>query len=162
MTKQQQQKQEIYGILKQDHDEVTELFQQVKEAKGDAASELFQQIKLKLVPHSRAEEAEFYEPLLKQKRTADKIRESREEHLMADALIAEIEALTPRDPEWIAKVNVLADVVGHHIDEEEGELFPLARQVLSEREARDIAERFVASRENVMRQMSRAEQRGAA
>lgn len=157
------QKQEIYAILKQDHDEVTELFHRVREAKDDAATDLFLQIKHKLVPHARAEEAEFYQPLLaQQKRVADKVRESIEEHLMADALIAEIEALTPQEPEWRAKVNVLADVVGHHIDEEEGELFPLARQILSEREARDIADRFTSAREGVEREMSRTEQRGAA
>lgn len=152
----------IYDILKREHEEVTELFAQLHEAKGAKATDLLIQIKLKLVPHSRAEEAVFYSRLLKEKLTGEKVREALEEHKQVDVLLTELEALPTRDANWSAKAHVLADMVGHHVDEEEGEMFPLVRQILSEKEALRVGEEFEEERDRVRQELMRPEQRGAA
>lgn len=155
MPKTQPQPQiQIYDILKREHEEVNELLHQLKEAKGNAAEKLFAEIQLKLVPHSRGEETTVYSRLLNEKTASEKIRVSLEEHRQVDVLLEELTEMSPRDEEWSAKVHVLADMVGHHVDEEEGELFPMARAVLSDREAAQIAEEYEQARDEAMQTMT--------
>ena len=155
-------KPQIYDVLHREHEEVSELFHQLEEAKGAEALELFARLKQKLVPHARAEEAVLYPRLLEEQNAADTTREGIEEHKQVDKLIAELDAMTPdNDGVWKAKVKVLADMVGHHVDEEEGELFPLARQVVSDREAEQLAEAYARERDSFLADI-RADQRDAA
>ncbi|WAS89803.1 hemerythrin domain-containing protein [Nannocystis punicea] len=155
-------KPQIYDILKREHEEVGELLHRLKEAKGRAAEDLFNQVRLKLVPHSRGEEAVVYPRLQGEKTTAEKISVSFEEHRQVDVLLEELGGMSPRDEEWTAKVHVLVDMVGHHVDEEEGELFPLARNLLSDREAAGLAEEYAQARDEAMQAMTTEDQRGAA
>jgi hemerythrin superfamily protein len=155
-------KPQIYDILQREHEEVGELFHQLEEAKGLVALQLFAKLKLKLVPHARAEEAIVYPRLQKADATAEQVLESLEEHKQVDALIAELDASSPRDERWAAKMKVLADMVGHHVDEEEGEMFPLARQVVSDREAEKLAEEYERERDSFVQDLQRTAQEDAA
>nr|WP_276599764.1 hemerythrin domain-containing protein [Nannocystis sp. SCPEA4] len=155
-------KPQIYDVLKREHEEVGELFHRLEEAKGLIAHQLFVRLKLKLVPHARAEEAIVYPRLLKADATVEQVLESLEEHKQVDNLIAELDALSPRDERWAPKMKVLADMVGHHVDEEEGELFPRARQILSDREAVELADAYARERDAFIDDMQRADHRGAA
>ena len=47
--------------------------------------------------------------------------------------MAELKDLDPTDERYEAKFKVLMDNVAHHIEEEEGEMFPEAEEVLGER-----------------------------
>lgn len=150
--------QPIYEILKREHEEVAEILRRLARARGAEASELLTELKLKLVPHSRSEEAVFYSRLLEERATERKARESLEEHRQVDVLLDELEELPVRDESWSAKAHVLAEMIGRHVDEEEGELFPLARQILDAREAVRIAEQFEGERERVREELTRAEE----
>ncbi|PCC67175.1 Hemerythrin HHE cation binding domain-containing protein [Nannocystis exedens] len=147
-------KPQIYDILKREHEEVDELLHQLKEAKGNGAQKLFAEVRLKLVPHSRGEETAVYPRLLAAKNASEKTRVSLEEHRQVDVLLEELAGMSPRDDEWTAKVHVLADMVGHHVDEEEGELFPLARAALSDREAAQITEEYERARDEAAQSMT--------
>ena len=153
---------QIYDVLKREHEEVGELFHQLEAAKGAEALELFRQLRLKLIPHSRAEEAVVYPRLLAEPSTADHTREGMEEHKQVDLLLGELEAMTPDADNWSAKIKVLADMVGHHVDEEEGELFPEAHAALSEREAEQMAEAFARERDSFLEDLKRTQEREAA
>jgi hemerythrin superfamily protein len=155
-------KPQIYDVLHREHEEVSELFHQLEEARGAKALELFARLKQKLIPHSRAEEAVVYPRLLEEPRTADNTREGIEEHKQVDKLLAELDGMTPDAEVWPAKIKVLADMVGHHVDEEEGELFPLARQVVSDHESEQLAEEFARERDAFVEDLQRADQRDAA
>jgi hemerythrin superfamily protein len=48
-------------------------------------------------------------------------------------LMDELKGLDPRDERYDAKFKVLMETVTHHIEEEEGEMFPEAEEVLGER-----------------------------
>ncbi len=54
--------------------------------------------------------------------------EAEVEHASAKQLIAEILAMEPSEPLYDAKVTVLGEYVSHHIEEEEGQMFPEARE----------------------------------
>ena len=50
------------------------------------------------------------------------------EHASAKELIAQIQSMSPEDELYDAKVKVLGEYVNHHVEEEEGEMFPKARR----------------------------------
>ena len=46
------------------------------------------------------------------------------------------------DEKWFAKANVLKDLVEHHIEEEEEDIFPIAQENLSKSQENEIAEKI--------------------
>jgi hemerythrin-like domain-containing protein len=60
------------------------------------------------------------------------VAESIEEHHVVATLIEELKALDPKDERYDAKFTVLMENIEHHIEEEEGELFPDAEEVLGD------------------------------
>jgi hemerythrin superfamily protein len=124
-------------LLKADHKKVKELFRQYEVARDRAyqkkkgiAEEVFTEIGI----HSTLEEELFY-PAVKAKTDKDGkdlVAESIEEHHVVASLIEELKALDPKDERYDAKFTVLMENVEHHIEEEEGELFPEAEEVLGD------------------------------
>ena len=55
------------------------------------------------------------------------MNEADEEHHVAKILIAELEEMDGRETHYDPKFTVLAENVRHHIKEEEGEVFPKAK-----------------------------------
>lgn len=151
----------IFDLLKRDHDEVSELLHELESAGSRKAQELLGEITRKITAHSRAEESVFYGHLLHNERTRAKILEALEEHKLVDTLLLELDRLQTKDEKFKAKVGVLRDNVGHHVDEEEGELFPLARQIISEEEAVELGQQFLAERERHLRDLSRLDESAA-
>ena len=118
-------------LLKQDHREVEELFEQFEKAKGENRKQkLAQQICQELTIHAMLEEEVFY-PACQGKIDDDLLKEAYVEHDAAKMLIAEIQAGEPSDEFYDAKVKVLKEEIEHHVEEEEkqtGSLFKQARQ----------------------------------
>ena len=120
-------------MLTQDHKDVKALFKQYdKLAKADGDAEEKQALALQicamLTAHATAEEELFY-PAAREVLGEDEdlIDEADVEHASAKELIAQIEAGTPDDPLFDAKVKVLGEYIDHHVKEEEGEIFPKAK-----------------------------------
>ena len=57
--------------------------------------------------------------------------------------MSELEALDVSDETWGAKAIVMKENVEHHIEEEEGEMFPQARQVFDRQELDDLGARML-------------------
>jgi hemerythrin superfamily protein len=119
-------------LLTQDHDNVKALFQQFEEA-GDKAyaskKKLARQICLELTRHAVAEEELFY-PAVRaaDKDNVDLVEQALVEHASAKQLIAEILAMEADEELFDAKVKVLSEQIEHHVEEEEGEMFPKAKK----------------------------------
>ena len=112
-------KQDAIALLKADHRKVEGLFEQFEGAKGDGAKQkIALQICLELTIHARIEEEIFY-PACEGKIEEDLLKEAYVEHDGAKVLIAEIEAGTPSDDFYDAKVSVLSEQIEHHVGEEE-------------------------------------------
>ena len=56
------------------------------------------------------------------------MNEAEVEHQSAKDLIAQIQASDPSDALYDAQVKVLGEYVNHHVEEEEGELFPRVKE----------------------------------
>ncbi len=130
--------QNAIDILKDDHDTIKNLFAQYEEAHSEAyearqwlAQHVFRELDL----HGQLEEQIFY-PAVRSATTAegqDLVLEGIEEHHSIDILIEELRDSYPTDESYDAKFKVLRETVAHHIQEEEKELFPIAKQELRDR-----------------------------
>ena len=121
------------SLLKSDHEEVKKLFKEI-EAEQDQEA-IFDQIKGALEVHATIEEEIFY-PAVKKARSEevkDEVREAYEEHKQVKALLAAIAEISPEDESYSAKIKVLKEDVEHHVEEEEGEMFPDARKYLRDK-----------------------------
>ncbi|HEX8232334.1 MAG TPA: hemerythrin domain-containing protein [Caulobacteraceae bacterium] len=117
------------ALLKQDHREVEELFSKFEATGGEKTkAKLAAQICLELKVHTQIEEEIFYPRSREEEVEGDLVDEAVVEHQAAKRLIAEIEAGDPGDEMWEAKVKVLKEMVEHHVQEEEKELFPEAKK----------------------------------
>ena len=119
------------AMLEQDHREVEAFFDEFEELKENSEKqELARKICVALTVHAELEEQAFYPPARKAlgKDDEDMIDEAEVEHMSAKQLIAEIEAMTPRDKLFDAKVKVLGEYIKHHVKEEEQEMFPKLRE----------------------------------
>jgi hemerythrin superfamily protein len=117
------------ALLESDHRAVEALFDRYEAASGDAEKgEIAAQICLALKVHAQIEEELFYPPARDETGDADLVDEAVVEHMGAKTLIAQIEAMKPGQPLYDAKVKVLSEQIRHHVEEEESELFPEARE----------------------------------
>lgn len=118
-------------LLKKQHREVEQMFEQYEKAEDNAPlkEDLFIQIADALSAHSAIEERFFY-PSVKAEDTEELLRESLEEHLGAKRLIADLLELDPMDEQFDAKIKVLQEQIEHHVEEEEQGLFPKVRKLM--------------------------------
>jgi len=142
---------DIYERLKQDHLEVKQMLERLNGGDG-SAEPTFEQLFQELTAHSRAEEKVLYETLKKQESSKEVALEGYEEHHASDTFLAEMAKGKAGSDEWKAKAKVLMEVVEHHVTDEEGELFQKAREVIDEKQAREMVGRFEKEKESIMRQ----------
>ena len=120
-------------LLTRDHTEVHKLFkryEKLADAEADASErqELAQQICEMLKAHAQIEEEIFYPAAREAGVEEDLMDEADVEHASAKDLIAQIEASDPDADHYDAKVKVLGEYIDHHVEEEEGEMFPKCRR----------------------------------
>lgn len=120
-------------LLERDHNEVSKLFKQYEKlAKAGAASSdreaLAETICMMLTVHATCEEEIFYPAARVAEVDNDLLDEAEVEHAGAKDLIAQVRAMDPDDDLYDAKVKVLGEYIDHHVEEEEGEMFPKCRK----------------------------------
>jgi hemerythrin superfamily protein len=120
---------DVLTFLTEEHDAAKAVFKKLEKAEGAAATRLWTQLKDMLSAHEDLEETYFYPPLRKEAAAKDMILEAYQEHHVMDLLIDEISKLKPADETWAPKIKVLQENTEHHIEEEEGELFPRVRKI---------------------------------
>ena len=109
--------------------------------------ELFAQLKQELDIHAHIEETIFYPVLKQEAETRDITLEGFEEHHVVKVLLQELDAMPVDAEEWGAKLKVLKENVEHHVEEEEGEMFKSAREVLSKEQIEDLGTRMEAEKQ---------------
>jgi hemerythrin superfamily protein len=119
-------------LLADDHEHVKSLFEQY-EALGERAhvskQKLAQQICTELTRHATAEEEIFYPAVRAAVSDSEELLdEATVEHASARDLIAQIMQMDSTDELFDAKVKVLGELIDHHVQEEEGEMFPKVRK----------------------------------
>jgi len=144
------------SLLTNDHADVAELFEEYQalvEAEGgeDEKQALAERICALLTAHATIEEEIFY-PAAREALDEQKLLDEAEvEHATAKDLIEQIQSMDPTDELYDAKVKVLGEYVNHHVQEEEGELFPRCQG--AEMDLDEIGEELSARREELLEEL---------
>jgi hemerythrin-like domain-containing protein len=137
-------------MLKDDHEAVEQLFRRFEQAGARAFVEkrsIVDRIIEELSVHAAIEEQVFYPAVRATVRDAEDLGlESLEEHHVVKWVLSELDGMSPDDERFDAKVTVLINNVRHHVDVEEGELFPMVRHELGRKALGDLGEAMAVAR----------------
>ncbi len=114
-------------LLEDQHRKVEALFEKL-EGGFDAA--VLEELANSLAAHMAIEQDIFY-PAIKQV-DSDLVNESFEEHSIAEVALKRLLATEQDDDSFDARVTALKELIEHHVEEEEEELFPAVEKALSE------------------------------
>jgi iron-sulfur cluster repair protein YtfE (RIC family) len=122
-------------LLKKQHREVKALFGKAKKAKSADRHGVMDEITHKLQTHMTIEEQIFYPAVreLDTKKTDEIVPEAYEEHHVVKLVLDELPDVDLDDEQYEAKVTVLSELIEHHVEEEETEMFKNAERLGAER-----------------------------
>lgn len=142
--------------LQKDHQEVQSILGKIQNTSEGAVKtkeDLFMQLKQELIPHMKGEEKHFYPLLMKKKEAQELGMEAMEEHHVAEVVLKELDSLSKDAKNWKAKAKVFSELVSHHIEEEEEEVFKTASELLSEDELDQVMSSFESEKEAVKKKL---------
>lgn len=134
----------IFEIIKADHQNVKELFEQIEAAVDDEKTHLIERCIQELLLHAVAEEETLYKRLRDSEDLREDILEAEVEHSLVERLANEIMSASPDDEMCDARLMVLKELVEHHVEEEEEELIPAAQSVIDAATAESLGEEMLA------------------
>lgn len=143
--------QDAIALLKADHKTVMTLLESLEKATGARRAKLLGQIEKELKVHTTIEEEIFYpayRDAAKKKDDQALYYEAVEEHRVVDMVLPQAGEGASNE-ELKAKATVLKELVEHHADEEEKEMFPRARQVMDRAELRELGARMEARKKEL-------------
>ena len=132
-------------LLEREHRRFEDLLKQGEETTDRARkgrAELLKAIAAELNAHELMEEKVLYPALQSHPQAHDLVLEGFEEHHVADLIVAELKRVATTDEQWGAKWKVLKENIEHHIQEEEGQMFRLARGLFSRDELLELSDRM--------------------
>ncbi|MCM8557703.1 hemerythrin domain-containing protein [Sphingomicrobium sediminis] len=132
----------IFKQLKNDHETHRKLLDEISEAKGEQRKQLFTNFRMEVTAHAAAEEETLYSTMLEKPDLRHDGQHSVAEHHELDELMGELADMDVDSAEWTKKFKQLRHDYLHHIDEEEEDMFPVAKEGLSEAKAKEMGERF--------------------
>lgn len=127
-------------LLKDDHQKVEKIFSSME--RKENRQRLFQELDRELTVHATIEEQIFYPAAREAEPTRDLVLESIEEHKQIKMVLADLEQTDKTTDEWGAALKVLKEDVMHHVGEEEDELFPKVKKILSKDQLDDLGTRM--------------------
>lgn len=144
-------------LLKQDHKTVKALLKELGETSTrsfKARPRLLQQIEHEISIHSTLEEEILYPAILKAAETNEQremLAAAFEEHRVVESMVLPDLKLSEVDSvKFGGRAKVLRELVEHHVDEEEAELFPLAEKLLSEKVLEDMLDQMEARKSELL------------
>ncbi len=139
---------DVVTMLEQDHREVEELFEKIKNTNGAVRAQLVTRLAADLRLHMKVEESIVYPAIAKQVDDGDDmVEEAKTEHEGARKVLADVEKLSPNEPGFDGALEMLEAGISHHVEEEEDEVFPKLRESVSAEELADLGEKVAAAKE---------------
>ena len=136
-------------LLKTDHKEVRALLGALEETTTRAVKKrqtLLAEIEMNLSAHTTIEEEIFYPAFREAGQKSDDNKmyfEALEEHRAAgDLVLPDLLKTDPATDNFSGRAKVLKELVEHHADEEEKEMFPRAKKLLAKAELVALGERM--------------------
>jgi len=134
-------------VLKQDHQKVKVLFQEARQGTDrNKRKELFDKIDTELEIHAHIEETVFYPALETHEELKDMVAEALEEHQEVKIMLEELEELGSESHDFGSKLQELIEGVEHHVEEEEGEMFPIVRELFDEGQLEQLGQELESAK----------------
>jgi hemerythrin-like domain-containing protein len=143
------------NLLEEDHRKVKKMLaegEQTTERAEVTRSDLYATLRREMETHERIEEEIFYPALKEHPKARDIVLEGFEEHHVVDEIMGELGETDVTSETWAAKFKVMKESIEHHIEEEEGEMFPKARQVFDKDELEVLGDRMLELKELSLQQ----------
>ena len=139
------------ALLRNDHRTVERLFKQFEKAGPKAHQtrrKLADQIVEELSVHAVIEEQVFY-PAVRETvpDVEDEVLEGLEEHHLVKWTLSELEKMDPEHERFVPKMTVLIESVRHHVEEEEGDMFPAVREGMTRRQLAELGDLLANAKE---------------
>ncbi len=135
-------KNSIFEILKMEHRQVKENLNQILN-ENTPNEDLFQQTSDALNMHMEGEEKLLYPKLEDNDDTRRLAFTSYEEHNIVKQMIDDMGSVSTDNERWLAKIQVMKDLISHHVDVEENDIFPKAENFISDEEQANIGREYM-------------------
>ncbi len=136
----------ILQDLHNDHREVSALIEKIMDSKDSGQrTSLFNEMKTKLLAHAHAEQQVLYKPMERSKNEESRsfALEGENEHQHVEQQLQQMAGASSKAGEqWTSELNVLKDLVEHHVEEEESTGFNCARTDFDKAELEQMGEQF--------------------
>ncbi|NMY23631.1 hemerythrin domain-containing protein [Pseudomonas sp. WS 5410] len=147
-------------LLKADHEKVKAILTQLSESTERAVkkrTDLLDKLEMEISIHTQLEEQILY-PAFKAaggKDEAEMYYEAKEEHRTVDSLVLpDLKATDPTTPEFAGRVKVVKELLEHHIEEEETEMFPKAKKLLGKAKLDQLGEQMLELKATLKKSLS--------
>lgn len=135
----------VFVTLAEQHAEALSLLKRVAAAEPPKQRELWQTVRAELLSHEKAEAEEVYARLDQYPRLKQAVRSHQLDVPRLEAAIEQVDGCALGTDDWRAALEALQYLVEQHVDLEEGELFPLAVEVIDKPTSTSFDERFRAN-----------------
>jgi len=147
-------------LLKKDHETVKELLSKLEDTTERAVQtrkKLLLKIEQELKIHTELEEQIFYPAFRRAGSKDDAVLaiEAKEEHRAVEALVLpDIKKTSPSTLEFAGRVKVLKELLEHHIEEEESEMFPQARELFDAKRLEEMGAQMIELRNRLKKEFT--------
>ncbi|RKF27697.1 hemerythrin domain-containing protein [Micromonospora globbae] len=134
--------QDVVDVLTADHREIEALFVELESRQGtpEHRRQLADVVIAELVRHAVAEEMYVYPAARKALPDGRKVAEHEiSEHSDAERTMKDLEGVDPSDPRFDELLGHLTSTIRHHVQDEEGDLFPRLRAAVAREELVELA-----------------------
>lgn len=142
-------------LLIQDHEKLKKLLEQISSTTERAAktrTDVLAQIEAEVLSHTRIEEDIFY-PAYRDASDKEGIKmfhEAVEEHrAVSELVLPDLLKTQPDTMQFSGRIKVLKELLEHHIEEEESEMFPHAREILKNDELNELGKQMEAMKKTI-------------
>ena len=149
------------ALLKKDHETVRGLLSQLEETTARGAKkrqQLLTKSALEVEVHAAVEEEIFYPAFRRKGETGEDEKlffEADEEHRLVHEVLPQLQATDPSSKLFSARAKVLKDLIEHHADEEENEMLPRARKLMSREDLIELGEKLAEGTVTLRREGAR-------
>lgn len=143
---------DVIDLLMADHRKVEGLFEEFENSRTKIQRrKLLEKIITELSLHATAEEKHVYPAYMQE--DEDMTQEAIEEHHVVKMVLKELSSFDGSEENIKAKVKVLSEMVQHHVEEEESEMFPEMRKM--DLDLMEMAEDVKAEKEKLLTKMKK-------
>lgn len=127
-------------LIKTDHRTADALFTRFQQSTDETErGQLAMEMVAELSRHAAIEEAVLYPAIRELVPDGEELTlHADEEHLEVKMLLAEIERMSPADPEFAEKVDKMIGDTRHHVSEEESEILPKLAEACTEEQLMEL------------------------